>query len=59
MVMASPKYPLPRFEASADYGRVVDHNMVFNEFFATFAEEDRPHLSNALETILQELSDEN
>lgn len=50
--------PLPKFEASPDYSRIADHSTVFNEFFATFVEEDRPHLSKALETILQELSDE-
>lgn len=50
--------PLPKFEASPDYARIADYSVVFHEFFATFAEQDRPHLARALDTILQELTDE-
>jgi DNA repair exonuclease SbcCD nuclease subunit len=47
-----------RFEASSDYARIADHTVVFRDYFKQFAEEDRPHLSKALDTILEELADE-
>jgi exonuclease SbcD len=50
--------PSPKFEASPDYDRIANPGVVFNEYFATLPEEDRPYLSGALDTILQELSDE-
>lgn len=51
--------PVPKFEASPDYARISDPNVVFHEFFAKFPEDDRTHLARALDAILQELSDEN